>query len=441
MTQSDNLCLIGEDALDREKLLAWLESGENRRLFLIGCGEMFSHSRIRAYDASLWIQQNFAANEVGWSAVMQPLEIRAKEGWEGLKRRVEESHLAAHVLFSGVSDLGIKAYVHTRANEKRGPYVLLSSLKNCLKGVPAIIAGAGPSLADALPTIEAAAEKALLIGAGTALSLLGRRGIEPHLGCVLDARTSPEFLKNAKKSLYCVHTQLHPDAMAEIEGRKILVPGQGVFPWEAWWLGDPETFELGFTAADAAMQVAFHLGCNPILCVGTDLCYRGEEKYAEKHDSDKFDLIEVKNRKGKTVLTQRDWLMAAHWQRRFMAEHPERRWISAAEEGLPLGDAIEVASWEEALRCLGLKVDAGARLASRVAAAPEWKLDGGRERRWQESLEGGEEDLVYRLYLAPLWNLWRSVVQRETKSEEEFLERRSRFFQETITALKTASFP
>ncbi len=445
--QFDNLCLIGDDSPDRKALFAWLEQDEKRRLFLIGCEEMEAHPQIRSFRASNLIEKNIAANEVGWSAVMQPLEIRAKEGWEELKFRVEESHIGAHVLFSGVADLGIKAYAHARANWRQGPYVLLSSLKNCLKGVPAIIAGAGPSLEEALPTLGEASGRALLIGAGTALSLLGRHGIEPHLGCVLDSRTPPEFLQSAKKSLYCVHTRLHPKAMAEIEGKKILAPDEGIFSWESWCLGDPETFELGFTAADFAMQAAFYLGCNPILSVGTDLCYRGKTKYAEKREQDQCDLVEVQNRRGSPVLTQRDWLMAARWQRRFTAQHPERRWISAAEEGLSLGDSVEVCPWGEALRLLGPEVDAGSRLAAAVAAAPEWKVDPEREREWLESLERGcrgemtEEDPVYRYYLAPLWNLWRFVFRRESKTEEDLLEHRRLFFQKALTALKNGSFP
>lgn len=448
----DHLCLIGAISIDQTALLDWLEQSEKRRLFLIGCKAELLHPRIRAYEADTLMKEKIAANEVGWSAVMQPLEIRAAEGWEETKRRVLESHMAARLLFSGVADLGIEAYANARANWKRGPFVSISSLKGCLTGVPAIVAGAGPSLEEALPTLKEAASRALLIGSGTALSLFGKWGIEPHLSCVLDKRTFPKFVQSAKESFFCVQSRLNPEALAEIAGTKILAPEAGPLPWESWWLGEKGEFEAGCTVGNFAAHVAAYLGCSPILCVGMDLCYRGEVKYAEKHEQEKFELIEVQNRKGEPVFTQRDWFMAARWHQALALQYPDRRWISTAQEGLFLGDLVNVLSWNEAISLLGREVDAKERLSRAIQEAPEIVFSSEKDEEWQASLarslkicssldEGGiEEEAVYQYYLAPLWNLWRPVFQRETKNEEELSWFRRLFFQKVLTKLGSGSF-
>ncbi len=442
--ECDNLCLIG---IQDKGVFEWLERDEKRRLFLVGCGWTGSHPRIWSYGGETMLHQKLAANEIGWSAAMQHLEIRAAEGWESLEFRVRESHLAAFLLLSSVKDMGIGAFSNARKNWKRGPFVSLASLKGKLAGIPAIVAGAGPSLEDALPTLKEASSRALLIGSGTALSIFGKWGIKPHLACALDQRTPTAFVKSAEGSLFCVQSQLNSEAMAEIAGRKILATEQGAL-WESWWLSKEGEFDSGCIVGTFATQIALYLGCSPILFTGMDLCYRGNVKYAEHHKQDRFELVETQNRKGASVLTQHDWLMALQWHRTLSSRHPERHWINTALDGLSFGDEVEVFSWKESMQFLKREVDAQERLRAAVEMAPELKVDEGKEAEWQESLkrllaapslEAMESEPVYRYYLAPLWNLWRPVFQRKYRNEEDFEGARGAFFQKVLTLLNSVS--
>lgn len=445
--ECDNFCMIGVGTIDAEALLAWLGGREKRRLFLIACGPSPDHPRIQIYDPSTFLEQNIIANEVGWSAVMQPLEIQASEGWEALESRVRESHLAAHLLLSDVADLGIKAFANARENwKKSGPFAALSSFKGCLAGVPAIVAGAGPSLEEALPTLQDASSRALLIASGTALSICSRWGITPHLASALDKRTLLEVTKGAEGSISCVQSRLNPEVMALLQGTKILAPEGGPLPWESWWLGKQEAIESGNTVGNFATQIALYLGCNPIIWTGMDFCYRGEVKYAENLDQEKCHLLTVQNRQGAPVLTQRDWLMAASWHRGLAAEHTDRRWICTAQEGLVLGDAVETLSWQEALQLLDREIDAGARLKLALQEAPLLQIDPEKEAEWQRSIERSlsacraiqtellEKEPVYFYYLAPLWNLWRPVFQRDS-AKQDLPSIRLLFFLKVLDAL------
>lgn len=447
--ECENLCIIGGETIDEKAAIDWLERQEKRRLFLVDCDSRPKHQRVLAYGASSLIEQKIAANEIGWSAVMQPLEIRAAEGYEAIESRVRESHLAARLLLSMVSDLGIRAFSNARENWKKlGPFAPLSSLKDCMKGTPAIVAGAGPSLEEALPTLNEISSRALLIGSGTALSIFSKKGIEPHLACALDSRTPAEFMRSAAGVIACVQSKLNPQAMAEIRGTKILAPQGGPLPWESWWLGEQEMIDSGNTVGNFAAQIAVYFGCRPIIYVGLDLCYRGEVKYAEKHQQERFELIETQNRKGEIVLTQHDWLMAARSHRNLAAEYAERRWISTAQAGLHLGEHVEVLSWEEACLFLNREVNIKERLAAAVQAAPEIKIDEKKESEWQESIERSllacrrseevllREEPVYRFYLAPLWHLWLPVFRRESQKEDDLQRSRLLFFEKALVALR-----
>ncbi len=443
------LCILGAQKLDDAKILEWLE--DDRRLFLIACSTTLDHPRIRTFEAQSLMQKQLASNEIGWGAVMLTLEVHAAAGWEEMRMRILESHQAAHLLLSEVADYGLEAFSNARANwANNGPFHPLAALKGKFAGTPAIVCGAGPSLEAARPYLESSG--ALLFSAGTALALFSQWRVAPHIACVLDKNTPIERLQNFPDAICCLQSRLNPEAIASWKGSKVLAPESGPLPWESWWLGEQESMEFGWTVGNFATKIAHYLGCNPIIWTGMEFCYRGKVKYADQFEQDEAELVETDNRKGESVWTQRDWLAAARWHAELAARHPETRWISTAEEGLPLGDSVETLSWETVAASIQGEANLQGRLHSVLKNSEHLVMDPGKQKEWKESAERSlkfcngfdgkplELEAVYQFYLAPLWNLWRPLFEREAVGQDIECHRLL-FFQRLLNQAAFSSFP
>ena len=373
----------------------------------------------KVYRLETPLQTAAIAKEIAWHAVFRPLTCHAAPGWEEMKRQVEECHRAAHLLISEVSDFGKEAFVHALHNwEHHGPFCDFIALRGCCSNLPAIICGGGPSLA------ELKQPQGLIFAAGTAHRLLEQIGISPHYVCAFDKQG---WVPKERCSIpLFMQSRLNPDTVAQFSGEKILVPESGPLPWEQWWLDGREApFPCGWTAGNFAMQVTAWLGCNPIILVGMDFCYSEGSKYALEGPHEQNALIEVQNRKGRMVKTQRDWVMAAHFCDEIARSHPEQRWISSSLDGLFLGEAIEVKPLSE---LTFPKVD-----AVKLPTVPlELKIQ-EKKKIWAENY-GEDFEPIYEGFLAPLWQIWKPLFMREAEGQNPELHR-SLFFQRVLEEL------
>ncbi|MGH8635788.1 MAG: motility associated factor glycosyltransferase family protein [Burkholderiales bacterium] len=194
---------------------------------------------------------------------------------------------------------GVEA--NAEARRKFAPRYLVNSIRNIpgivrggdireltdrYRGVPAIVAAAGPSLDDAMAHLGAFQDRGLIIAADTALRPLLLNGIAPSLVVGLDP--SEANLRHFLALPECPDTWLV--AESALDSRAVAPFGERTLwfrvsthhPW-------PLLRELGIDVGQvdvwgsvltAAFQTAVLAGCDPIVIVGADLAFTGGRPYA-----------------------------------------------------------------------------------------------------------------------------------------------------------------
>lgn len=429
---SDFFCVLGLDVLKKADALRWLT--EKRTLFLVDrkphhAMALFKHPRVRFYCIETPLQEPLIAEDIAWRAVMQNLAIHAEKGWENFQRRLVEDHHGAHLLLSEVSDFGKTALSNARMNWKQKDFRLFAGLKNQFQNIPAIICGAGPSLEKSIPYVAAAHQRALIFSAGTATSILQEQKIASHMAFMLDKETPPSCtaLMPFAETVCCFQSRLNPKSVHWMHGEKILSPETGPLPWESWWTNVSEFPSFGWTAANFATETAIWMGCQPIIWVGMDLCYGKNQKYAHRKEViDKTPLIKIGRK-----MTQRDWLLSARWSEELSRSHPNIRFINTATQGLPLEAPIETMLPSKIKNLTCREFDIEGRLHQIIQKAPCFKMSEQKEFEWQASVsrclkicsdfqihsQKLDSEIVYQIYLEPLWRIWRPIFEREAAGQ------------------------
>jgi hypothetical protein len=146
-----------------------------------------------------------------------------------------------------------------------------------LRGYPAVVVAAGPSLAGALDLLPGLRERAAIIAVQTVFRLLLARGCRPHFVTSLDFHElSAHFFAGLADVGDCTLVA-EPKATWHVFDR---------YPGRRCILHSPLADDLlreaapargglrpGSTVAHLAFYLAEHLGCDPIILVGQDLCY------------------------------------------------------------------------------------------------------------------------------------------------------------------------
>lgn len=155
-------------------------------------------------------------------------------------------------------------------------------LFNSCKRLPAVVVGIGPSLDDNIQMLRAARDRAIIIATDAALRPMLRHGIKPDLVLNFDGRheqctmwdtidtrdmvlvansvTSPRTVDAWKgKIIFFNMMQLDDEFATNI--LPAMYPHLGTLP------------NMG-TVGNGAIYLAHEMGCNPIITVGMDLCYR-----------------------------------------------------------------------------------------------------------------------------------------------------------------------
>jgi hypothetical protein len=249
-------------------------------------------------------------------------------------------------------------------------------LTDVYRGVPAVIAAAGPSLDRALPQLRDVDRRALLIACDTALRPLLASGIAPPLVVGVD----PSDL-NARHFLSlpaCASTWLVSESAIDhqaahvFDGRTFWYRVSNHEPWP--WLNelgiDVGQIDVWGSVLTAAFQVAVLAGCDPIVIVGADLSFPGGRPYARgttyeldwaldtaravrledvwQRQISATPRVTAKDVGGRDVETTpalvsfRDWLVAR-------VQRSGRRVINATGAGILAGGGIEQGSIDAAL--------------------------------------------------------------------------------------------
>jgi hypothetical protein len=325
---------------------------------------------------------------------------------------IEPYHLLANLITSDASEFGVRVFRHLQKN-LREPALSFLSLKNSMIGTPAIVVGAGPSLQTQV--LKQWKDFGLIIAAGTAIQVLD---VEPDLAVAIDPHV-PLLRRKFTSVPLCFQGRVHPDSLKRVNGAKFYLPDTH-FLFEPWLMGQ-EIFSSGWTVGNTAVAMAAHLGCDPIILIGMDYCYRNKQKYAgQKGGAAVPSLVKAVDEKGQEVETQADWLFAIRWMEEFAARDPSRQWINATVGGMKVGGPFSSCALDEVHRKTSGVI---AKWSAAMKGALPIAMDRSKLAEWKASLKRckaePEGEIACELLLEPLWRIWEPLFERELMTDTQ----------------------
>jgi hypothetical protein len=158
-----------------------------------------------------------------------------------------------------------------------------------LRGLPAFVCGAGPSLDVSILPLAGAANRAVIFAADSALRALARHGVQADFAVSIDAAKVPDKclppdcpparVVLASVSPPAWQTALPPDRQFFISGAQL------TDDWLATQGAPRTTLAVAESCGSTALELARHLGCDPIYLFGLDLAVNPANQ-ARRHQQD-----------------------------------------------------------------------------------------------------------------------------------------------------------
>ena len=223
------------------------------------------------------------------------------------------------------------------------------------KGVPAIICGAGPSLAKNLDVLKTLDDRALIFAGGSSLNVLSANGFLPHFGAGIDPNPAQRdrLASNLAFELpFFYRSRMCHSAFSLVRGPRLYLNGCGGYPVADWFdekLALPgNVIDEGCNVVNMCVEVAHWMGCNPIIFVGMDLAYTDMKIYApgvSAHNTLRKEDITTNTGindggflrndiYGKPIYTLWKWVGESQWISAYAAKRPENCFVNATEGGL-----------------------------------------------------------------------------------------------------------
>jgi hypothetical protein len=160
----------------------------------------------------------------------------------------------------------------------------VNTLFGSMKGKPAIVVAAGPSLNKHIPLLQQCGDNAVIICVDTALKTLLMNGIRPHIVTAIDyLMLNYEKVKGvARDGYYLVALpQVVPEFYEDFRDQLFVVYNNSQF---YNWLGEvvekKGILKSGGSVSHTAFQLALEMGADPIIFVGLDLAFTGGESHS-----------------------------------------------------------------------------------------------------------------------------------------------------------------
>lgn len=231
-------------------------------------------------------------------------------------------------------------------NEKT---INLMLLKKMFANNACIVVAAGASLEKNIELLREARNKAIIIAAGTAASVLAQQGIKPHFHIGVDgsdlANKIFSKVKDGNVPLICSYSFYSP-LVKEYRGQvfafaidamdKIAIAAHEYLKEELL------ISTGGLSVVNIAHAIAAQLGCKKIIMVGQDCCFSGNKMHAKgswsegkKHNEEVRSIL-LEDIHGQPVYTLEVFLGIKRAIERFIATATGCKVINATEGGLPI---------------------------------------------------------------------------------------------------------
>ncbi len=410
----------------RDSLVNWLEQ-DQQRIVCILQSQTSSHSfhpRVRHFCVN-GLEGEAVLREIAWEGVFLShdyMQIGQSLQEKELLAKLQDVQREIHLLASDFSDFGVQVARNLLDNLSYMEEIYLAyNWKGALKGTPAIICGAGPSLEQAVDELRTLQNQALLFSGGAGLTALEHFGILPHFAGAIDPFPSYERLQltHSLDLPFFFQGRMANDLLKQIRGPKIWVEPSGHFSLDRWIAGffalPAGMFDGGWNVVTFLTAIACHLGCNPIAVIGVDPL---EDAYAAG-------LIEQHEQK-------KDRQVAAKWLEEFAAKHPQVQFSLKGLEAVHSLPSIKSLfrgaphKLQEIDRCRSYLIASTFRVRENCEQLIEhWNALLSKEEKKLSSKEYFlcqfelEEEIAYQVFCRPVWEVWQHVLKREIGDKEK----------------------
>lgn len=234
--------------------------------------------------------------------------------------------------------------------------VNLDSYESKLKGIPAVIVSAGPSLNKNVHLLNSIKDKAVILSAGSSINILEKNGVKPHIMVGVDGGELESRIFNNVKATdiyFAYSSSIHYDGLKNYKGPKLYFK-TNVLEYTSWFEKemDMNTKDLrsGASVSNLALDIARLMGCDPIILVGQDLSYTNLQSYADgavlKNEQDEIlkknieemnkHYLKEKDIYGNTVYTIPPMISMKIYFEEYVKLYPKVTFINGSEGGLPI---------------------------------------------------------------------------------------------------------
>lgn len=228
----------------------------------------------------------------------------------------------------------------------------LSEIFGSFKGIPAVVAGAGPSLEKQLELLKQNESKILVLSAGSSVNILEKNDIEPHIQVAIDGGINEDKIIGgikSKKTKLAYFPNLSCGSIKLFKGKKFWYKGTGYSSinfFEKFIGLNTTAVEMGPSCVHSAVDIAIKMGCNPIILIGQDMAYTNQQLYAKGaalYDSvneDVRDRIVVKDLYGNETTTNSSFMAIKMYFESYVKQHDNVDYINCTEGGLGIEGVI-----------------------------------------------------------------------------------------------------
>ncbi|MCL2146429.1 MAG: DUF115 domain-containing protein [Synergistaceae bacterium] len=160
-----------------------------------------------------------------------------------------------------------------------------AALYGKFKGVPGIVASAGPSLEKHFDKLRGIYDKAVIVSPGTSSRIFNSQKIGSHISMSIDSQIYQANIYNGFNldSVLVGSYRLNPQVCERFPNRvfRVILNTEFIARYYNEWANrDVGAVDDHASVASSAIDLLFNMGCNPIILLGQDLCYYDNRLYA-----------------------------------------------------------------------------------------------------------------------------------------------------------------